>query len=228
MSNFLKKSNFPYTYGDDTEDQIMVSDHVVELLESPRFQSHMTAVLFAWFTVVSYAKPSSAIPTEYGEFANEAIQAAQGGAPQVPPIGPIDANVAVPGGPPVQAPGPIQPGPNDNILRAMPIEQQRLIAQQQAATYPGNRFALPGTSGVPGGPPGQAPTSHPAFYVPAKPQSATSRGLNTFLFSTAMGVICINAVWGEPVAIVMCASGLVSIASKIGRDVVLAMAKHLK
>ena len=55
-----------------------------------------------------------------------------------------------------------------------------------------------------------------------------TRAVNTVAFTTALGVVCLNAAWGEPVAILMCSSGLVGLAYHVGKEVVLFMAKNIK
>ena len=201
---------YPVTYGDSTDNELKLSDRVIEVTKSERFQSHMTAVFFALLTLGNYAQPSSAIPTEYGEAANEILnQAAQNGAangvPTVPPIGKIQGQVPVPQGNP------------QVFIPAMPIEQQRLIAAQQAGR------AMPGMA-VPTNP----PSLPPFFYIPDRPMVTSTRAVNTVAFTTAVGVICLNAAWGEPVAIMMCSSGLVGIVYKLGKEVVIFMANNLK
>jgi len=112
-------------------------------------------------------------------------QAAQNGAagevPAMPPIGKIAGQV------------PVVQGNTQFVLPAMPIEQQQLIAAQQA-----------GQRGPGIGQPG--PTNPPSFYIPDKPRLASVRAANTVAFTTALGVVCLNAAWGEPVAIIMCSS----------------------
>ena len=201
---------YPITYCDKNVDEVMLSDYVVELMKTKRFQSHVTAVFFAFLALGIYAQPSSAIPPEYGEAANEILnQAAQngaaGGVPAAPPIGQIQGQV------------PMAQGNPQCLIPAMPIEQQHLIAAQQMG-------------GMPKGPAiGQrGPTNPPSFYIPGKPGSVGTRAANTVAFTTALGVICLNATWGEPVAIVMCTTGLVGVAYELGKEVVLFMAKNIK
>ena len=207
-NNFNEKPNFPFTYGDKDTHEAMLSDYIVELMKTKRFQSHVTAMFFALLTLVSYAQPSSAIPPEYGEAANEMLnQAAQngaaaGGTPAVPPIGEIRGQVPV-----------VPPVNQQYQMPAMPIEQQRLIAAQQAGR--GMPIAQLG------------PTDPPAFYIPDKPVLKGTRAANTALFTASLGVICLNAAWGEPVAVLMCTSGLAGLAYKIGKDIVIFMAKSL-
>lgn len=204
MRTFNEKAHYPFTYGDKNADEVMLSDYVVELMKTKKFQSHMTAVFFALLVLGSYAPPSSAIPAQYGEAANEMLnQAAQngaaGGIPAVPPIG---------------GQVPVAQGIPQFVLPAMPIEQQRLIAAQQAGRHP----AI-GQTG---------PTRPPTFYIPDRPVLATTRAINTVAFTTALGVVCVNAAWGEPVAILMCSSGLMGIAYKLGKEVVVFMAKSIQ
>ena len=67
-------------------------------------------------------------------------------------------------------------------IPAMPIEQQHLIATQQMG-------------GMPKGPAinQRGPTNPPSFYIPDKPGSVGTRAINTVAFTTALGVICLNA-----------------------------------
>lgn len=72
-----------------------------------------------------------------------------------------------------------------------------------------------------------SPTDPPSFYVPGKPQLVGTRAANTVAFTAALGVICLNAAWGEPVAILMCSTGLVGVTYKLVKEVVLFMAKNI-
>ena len=198
---------YPVTYGDTNVDEVMLSDYAVELMKTKRFQSHVTAMFFALLALGSYTQPSLAIPPEYGEAANEILnQAAQngaaGGVPAAPPIGKIEGQV------------PVVPENQQFVLQAMPIEQQRLIAAQQMGK-------LGPTVGQMG------PTDPPSFYIPGKPRLTGPRVINTVAFTTAMGIICLNAAWGEPVAILMCSTGLVGVTYKLVKEVVLFMAKNI-
>jgi len=218
INNFHEKPHFPFTYGDEVEnDDKKLSTYIVNKLKEKRVQSYIGAVAIALLTLGSQAKPANAIPPEYGEAANEMLnRAAQngavaGGVPEVPPIGKIQGQV------------PVAQGNPQYVIGALPIEQQRLIAAQQAGRI-GAMPGMPQGAGM-----GQAgPTSPPSFYIPDKPVLAVTRAVNTVAFTTALGVICLNAVWGEPVAILMCSSGLMGIAYKLGKEVVIFMAKNIK
>jgi hypothetical protein len=206
--NFLLKENFiigyPFSYGDtisEDEDSKRFSNHVVSVLKNKRFQSHCTSVAGAILFLALNAPGASAsdMPgSEYEEFLKG----------------------AGPNG------GPFQPQPNGqlpnqqpNIVHAMPVDmQQKLAAQQAGGLYKPMPTPGPGGSG---------PTSPPSFYLPAKPAKVGPRAINTIAFTASLGVICLNAVWGEPVAILMCSSGLVGIAYRLGKEVVIYMAKNL-
>lgn len=208
INNFNKKPHFPLTYGDQSADEPRLSDDVVELLKNKKFQSHMMSVLAAFVTIISYAPDVQAIPAEYGEAVNEALnQAGQagaaGGVPAGPPIGKITGQVPV--------------GNQNGCLSAMPTEQQRLLAGQQTGQ------AVPGILGQGG----QAPTNPPSFFIPPKPLASGPRVINTVAFGGSMLIICLNAMWGEPVAIVMCSAGLVNLAYQVGTEIFFVMAKTM-
>ena len=69
MSNkFNAKPHFPFTYGDDGEnDGERMSDYVVNKFKDKNFTSHLGVIALAVLTLVNYAAPSNAIPPEYGE-----------------------------------------------------------------------------------------------------------------------------------------------------------------
>ena len=196
MKILNQRAHYLFTYGDKNTDEVRLSDYAVELMKTKRFQSHGTTMFFALLALGSYAQPSSAIPPEYVEAANEILnQAAQNGVAgevlAAPPIGRIEGQV------------PVAQGNPQFIVNAMPIEQQRLIAAQQMGGMPKG----PAINQI-------GPTNPPSFYIPDKPGSVATRAVNTVAFTTALGVVCLNAAWGEPVAILMCSSGLVGIAYK--------------
>ena len=92
MKKFSEKANYPISYGDSTADKLMVSDRVVELTKNKRFRNHMSAVGVACLTIAITARPSVAIPPEYREAANEALnQAGQAAAAAgaATPLGPV-------------------------------------------------------------------------------------------------------------------------------------------
>lgn len=217
MTNFDEKPNYPFTYGDKNKDRQMLSDILVTVLKNKGFQSHMISVGFAFLSIMSYAQPSCAIPPEHGELVDDALKLGQNGIPTTPPTGPVQENIPIPGAHQAER----------VILPAMPIEQQHLIGQQQAGKILPGQGLPPSGPPVPGVPPGQGPTENPAFYLPAKPKGTGARAVNTVFFTTALGIICLNAVWGEPAAVAMCSTGLASIGYRIGKQVFLKIAEEI-
>ena len=192
---------YPITYGDtisEDEDNKRFSNYVVSLLKNKRFQSHCTSVAGAILFLGLNASSASASDVPGAEY--EEFLKANGGQFQPQPNGQL-------------------PNQQQFILPAMPADmQQRLAAQQAGGLY--QPMPAPG----PGGP---GPASPPSFYIPDKPGKVGPRAINTVAFTASLGVICLNAVWGEPVAIIMCSSGLMGIAYRLGKEVVIYMAKNL-
>jgi hypothetical protein len=193
---------YPFFYGDtisEDEDSKRFSNHVVSLLKNKRFQSHCTSVASA--VVFLALNTSSASASDMPGSGYEEFLNANGGQFQAQPNGQL-------------------PNQQPYIVHAMPADmQQRLAAQQAGGLYK----PQPPTPG----PGGSGPASPPSFYVPDKPAKVGPRAVNTVAFTASLGVICLNAVWGEPVAILMCSSGLMGIAYRLGKEVVIYMAKNL-
>lgn len=95
-NNFNKISHFPYTYGDNpVDDNVRLSFFVSKLMQNKKFQNYAIAVFVSVLALGSYAVPSSAIPPEYGEAANNMVGQVQ---QDVPPIsdGKIINNIGQP------------------------------------------------------------------------------------------------------------------------------------
>ena len=190
---------YPFSYGEiisENENNKRFSCHVLSLLKNKRFQRHCSSVVWAGVFLILNAPGASAsdMPgAEYEKIMNQAAEQNPGGVPQ-PPLQPQ---------PQAQLNNPEAP----YILKAMPIEmQQKIAAQHPNGMY--NPVAVPGPEGL-------APTTPPSFYIPGKPRDIGPRALNTVMFGTSLGIICLNALWGEPVAIVMCTTGLTTMTIKI-------------
>ena len=54
MKHSSEKARYPFTYGDENTNEVMLSDSIVKLMKSERFQSHMKSVFFAWLTILCY------------------------------------------------------------------------------------------------------------------------------------------------------------------------------
>ena len=150
----------------------MLSDYVVRLMESEKFQSHATAVFFALLTLGSYSQASSAIPPEYGE---AAANVAQGVGQNVPPLGDVVGNA-----------NPQLPLPN-NGAQVGQVGRVNL--------NPGPNINQPnfGQNGMPNKP------IKPAWRLPGPPSSPAGQYVNTFFLLGSVGWICLNASWGNPV-----------------------------
>ena len=166
---------YPITYGDKNVDEVMLSDYVVELMKTKKFQNHMTAVFFAFLALGSYAQPSSAIPVEYGE---AAANAAQEVGQNVPPLGDVGGNV------------------NVNVNRQPPIPNNvHQVGQDgRVSLNPGPNMNQPN---IGNGRPVQP--IQPAWRLPGPPMSPGGQYANTFLLLGSVGWICLNASWGNPV-----------------------------
>lgn len=192
---------YPFFYGNtisEDEDSKRFSNHVVSVLKNKRFQSHCTSVASAIVFLV--LNTSSASASDMPGSGYEEFLKANGGQFQAQPNGQL-------------------PNQQPHIVYAMPADmQQRLAAQQAGGLYKPMPAPGPGGSG---------PTSSPSFYIPDKPGKIGLRAMNTVAFTASLGVICLNAVWGEPVAVIMCSSGLIGVTYRIGKEVVIYMAKSL-
>ena len=70
---------------------------------------------------------------------------------------------------------------------------------------PGAALGQPGGPLGPGGPPGPPAPGKPPIMLPiGRPESSLARGVNTFAFLGSIGYVCLNAYWGNPVALAGC------------------------
>ena len=108
----------------------------------------------------------------------------------MPPIGEIHGQVPVP------------QGDQRCYIPAMPIEQQRLLAAQQAGQ-------LGATPSMPGGPKVGHPGADqpPIFWAPKKPTTDAERLRATMVFVVSTLGICSQVSW-NPITQIMCAAGL--------------------
>ena len=191
ISNFNKEPQFPFTYGDDViNDGERLSDYLVNKLSDRKIQKYIGSVAIAAFTLGTQIGNANAIPADYGEAANniinEAGKAAGQAGPALPPIGKVQGNIPNIPGAGVPAEG------AQYYISAMPIEQQRAIAAQQARH-------VNGSIKVPAGP--------PTFWSPKKPVTDMQKLCSTMIFLVSTAGVCSQAGW-NPIAQVMCASGL--------------------
>ena len=189
-NNFNTKPHFPFTYGDKNADDVRLSNYVVELMKTNKFKNYITAVFFALLTLGSYAQPSLAIPPEYGQAANNVVNGID---QAVPPLGDA-AGVAHVGG---------------NAARGNPVPNQLDQIGQ------GGRVNL--------NPPIQPnqqvqPVKVPAWRLPPAPVTPAGQYANTAALVAAVGWICLNGAWGNPIFMGGCVgifAGLANEARKI-------------
>ena len=172
---------YPITYGDSTENELKLSDRLIEVTKSERFQNHAKAVFFALLSIASYIQPQPtiAIPPEHGEAAANIIEGVE---QVVPQLGEVVGNVNIP---PQQVVG----------NNAAQIGQAGRVGLNQVANGP-NINQL-GRNEIPLQP-GQA-IKPPAWRLPGPPMSATGQYFNTVMIIGSISWICLNASWGNPV-----------------------------
>lgn len=178
-----KNFGFPIHYGDTPSNEgDRLSDKVITVVQTKKFQNICSGLLSAVLFLGSQTQVSNAIPPEAGEhIANAADAAVNAGqaADLTPGIGGrFAAGVA-------NAPGSVPLG-NQNLppVRNLPVA------------------GGPGLPGYPGGPP--APGNPPVYMPLGRPMTPASRTANSVLFTGSLAWICVNAYWGNPVAIAGC------------------------
>jgi hypothetical protein len=174
---------FPFHYGDTPSNEgDRLSDKVVTVVQTKKFQNICSALFSAVLVLGGQARVSNAIPPEAGEhIANAADAAVNAG--QVADLAPnIGGRVA---GGVANAAGPL-PLANQNPVpvKDLPIAK------------------APGLPGYAGGPPVPGP---PPVYMPlGRPITPVARTTNSILFTSSLAWICVNAYWGNPVALAGC------------------------
>ena len=193
-NNFNAKPHFPYTYGDKNADEIRLSNYVVKLMKSKKFQNYASKAVFAFLTIGSYAQPSSAIPPEYGEAANNVVQ---GMDQAIPPLGGA-AGVANVGANAAQ----VNPVP-DNLAQIG--QGGRVNLNNPPIPIPNQRQQF-------------QPVKVPAWRLPPAPVTPVGQYANTVLILTSVGWICLNGAWGNPILMGGCIgilTGLINEGRKI-------------
>ena len=190
-NNFNTKPHFPFTYGDENADEVKLSNYVVDLMKTKKFQNYVTAVFFALMTLGSYAQPSSAIPPEYGEAANNVVH---GMDQAVPPLG-AAAGVANVGANAAQG----NPVPN----QLGQIGQAGRVNLNNPPIQPNQQFQA---------------VKVPAWRLPPAPVTPVGQYANTVVLIASVGWICLNGAWGNPIFMGGCIgifTGLANEARKI-------------
>ena len=209
-----EEANYPITYGDKQNiNEKRLSDYVVDVAKDKRVQSHTLAVGAAFLTLGSYGLAARAIPIEYGEGANNVLNAAENAAQGA---NALHAGQGVNGD--LNAGGPIQ-GQVPNIVYAMPLnDQYRIAAQQQ-----GNIGAF-GPGPVNLDKPPVPPVENPWFWSPPRPISQKERMIATAVFWASTAGICSQVAW-NPIAQIMCSAGLAVASFKVSAQIFKALVK---
>lgn len=171
-NNFNTKPHFPYTYGDDVENEgRRLSDCIVNKLNDKKTQTYLGGVAMAVLTLGNQAAPANAIPPEYGE---AAVNAAQDIGQNVPPLGDIGGRVV--------------PNNGGNIVPGN-------VGQGGRVNLAGPNINRPnfGPNEIPNNP------IQPAWRLPGPPVTPTGQYVNTLFLFSSVGWICLNAAWGNPI-----------------------------
>lgn len=188
MFSNQNKLGFPVDYGDsplDNEDRLSVS--VVKGIKSKQFRNIISGLFSVILILGSNARPANAIPAEAGECIADIAEAAAAEMPQGVPAGTVAGTAA---GRAAAAPGPA------------PLPAAGAAAGRGAGRFELGTPGAPLGPGGPGGPP--APGQPPIHLGIPRPVTTLSRGGNTVIFAGSIGWICLNAYWGDPVAIAGC------------------------
>ena len=177
MGNFNNRPVYLFTYGDEDANNERISDYVVKVVKSERFQRHMGSVCIATMAVASHARPVSAIPPEYWE---AAANIAEGAGQAIPPLGDVAGTAN-----PMQGVG--DPG------------RVHLPGQYGTCGYvpPNQNHGGPNFDQLP-----QQPFS--TWKLPGPPMTPKSQYVNTFLIISSVGWICLNASWGNTILVYGC------------------------
>lgn len=177
----IKKTfGFPIHYGDTPSNNgDRLSDKVITVIQTKKFQNICSTLFSCMLVIGSQAQVSNAVPPEAGEhLANAADAAVNAG--QAADLAPnIDGRIA---GGVANAPGP-RPLTNQNNI---PVKD----------------LPAPGLPGGAGGPP--LPGQPPIYMPLARPVTPVARTTNSLMFTGSFAWICINAYWGNPVALAGC------------------------
>ena len=187
MKKFSEKANYPISYGNSTADKVMVSDYVVEVVKSEKFQRYMGSVGFTLLAVISRAQPVSAIPPKYGE---AAANIAEGVGQNVPPLGDLAGTANV--------------GANAAQGAAQGANAAQGAMQGHGAMQgmnPGGYYGPGGYHHNPlqAGPSNAVQKPHSAWRLAGPHISACGQYTNTALLIGSVAWICLNASWGNPI-----------------------------
>lgn len=169
---------FPFDYRDTPEnDDNRLSHLFVKVVSSKKFQNICSALFFIGASGIQSPASANAFPAEAGEHIAAAADAAVNS-------GTVTCDI---------------PGSAAPIAGAVANEGHKALPNLQVGNK-GNFGGLPPAPLTPAPAPGQPP-----IYMPLpRPITPVSRTLNTAVFTGSFAYICLNAYWGNPVAIAGC------------------------
>lgn len=194
-NNFNTKPHFPFTYGDNIEnDGQRLSDYIVNKLSDEKTQNYLGAIFVAILALGSQVAPANAIPPEYGEAALSATketgqQAVNLGNGQVCGAQQLPNNLQAPPNGYVQTPQgtvPINRPVNGNALNG---HANNLADWQDRNKQLG-------------------------LALPNPPVTPNGRKLNTIALIGSGIWICLNGAWGNPIFFGGCLGMLLAAAGK--------------
>ena len=179
IKNQKNKLGYLVNYGDvPADDGNRINDSIVNLSKLKRFHNFCLRAFNLVMTLGAYramVQPASAIPPEAGEHIADAVE------------------VAFAAG---QANGLIPP-----YVHHGTVAGQGAVVPGQGS-LPRHGIEAPEQPLGPGGPP--APGQPPIYMPIPRPITGHGRGLNTLFFTGSFAYICLNAYWGNPVAVTDC------------------------
>lgn len=196
MLSKQKKLGFPVDYGDSPlgdEDRLSVS--VVKGMQSKRSRDIVSGICSFILIAGVHVRPTNAIPPESIEYIAQAAAEVASEMPKgIPPtIGGTAAG---------RAAGALGPAPIP-VIPGIPVAAPTVPNFTYTNGVPGT--GGPGTPFGPGGPGGPPSPGQPPILIGIpRPSTTLTRSGNTFLFAGSIGWVCLNAYWGNPVAIAGC------------------------
>lgn len=155
------------------------------MVKTRKFNDICSAIISLVFIIGTQSKIVHAIPPETGEhvanLADAAVKTGEAASLQAETCGHIAGHAANGAGP---------------ALPNLPNGQGGIPPVGELGTA---NLKAPG---MPGGPP--APGKPPIYFPLARPETPGARMANTIGFTGALGFICLNAYWGNPVAVFGC------------------------
>jgi hypothetical protein len=200
---------FPIDYGDaPLDDEHRLSHSLVKGIKSKRFRDIVYGIAYFTLVVGVNVRPTNAIPPEAGE---HIAKAAAEAASEMPNNIPVIVQGAA-------GPAPVKPIGAD-LPPAVPAAGHNGFYQGYNGFRQFTPPGAPGGYGGPGGPP--LPGQPPIMVGIPRPSTGVLRVGNTVIFAGSISWICLNAYWGNPIALIGCSGMVVGLlAEALGMKIV--------